>query len=276
MEENKPQRYIHGMRDSLAPLVRADTLRMAKRTGTGHLGPALSIVELLVTLYFDYLHIDPKRPDDAERDRFILSKGHGCMALYATLAHRGFFPVAELETYLADGSRLPGHPSSKILPGVDFSTGSLGHGLGVGAGIALSGKLSGADYRTVVLISDGECDEGSTWEAVLAAAHWKLNKLTCIVDYNKIQSFGRTVDVMNLEPFADKWKAFQWHVQEVDGHDPACIAAALRVADKETERPSVIIAHTIKGKGLSDLEDTVDSHYLPLTEEQYRRSIAAS
>lgn len=245
------------------------TIEMAYRAKSGHLGPALSIIDILSVLYFGYLSIDPKRLDDPNRDRFILSKGHGCSSLYVTLAKRGFFPETDLATFTKDNSQFPGHPSSKLLHGIEASTGSLGHGLGIGVGIALAGKRDGLPYRTVVLVSDGECDEGSVWEAVLAAGHWKLGRLTCIVDYNKIQSFGRTADIMDLEPFTDKWRAFRWHVQEVNGHRHAEILEALAVADREPERPSVIIAHTIKGKGISHLENTVESHYWPLNNEQY-------
>ncbi|MBI2117736.1 transketolase, partial [Candidatus Peregrinibacteria bacterium] len=232
-------------------VLRCDIFTMAHRAKSGHLGSAFSIVDILTVLYFRRLAIDPAHPRDPDRDRFILSKGHGCAALYVALAHRGFFPTELLVTHLQDGSTLAGHPSSRMVPGVDASTGSLGHGLGIGLGMALVAKRDGKAYRTFVLISDGECDEGSTWEAILAASQWKLSSLTCIVDYNKIQSFGRVGDVMELEPFAEKWRAFGWNVQETDGHDHAAMRAAVAAADKETERPSVIIAHTVKGKGVS-------------------------
>ena len=201
---------------------------MAFGAKSGHLGPAFSIADILAVLYFGHLKLDPKKPHWADRDRFILSKGHGCSSLYVTLAVRGFFPREELSTYIKDGSRLPGHPSSRMLPGIEASTGSLGHGLNIGVGLTLAAARSKNPWRTVVIVSDGECDEGSTWEAVLSAGHWKLGGLTCIVDYNKIQSFGRVADVMELEPFADKWRAFAWHVQEIDGHAHAAILGALR------------------------------------------------
>lgn len=253
--------------------IRRDIVTIAHRAKSGHIGPALSIVDILTVLYFHHLRINPGNPVDPGRDRFILSKGHGCAALYVTLAHRGFFPVELLATYLQDGSTLAGHPSSRTVPGVEASTGSLGHGLSIGAGMALAAKRDGNAYRTFVLISDGECDEGSTWEAVLAASHWKLPSLTCIVDYNKIQSFGRVRDVMELEPFADKWRAFGWHVQEADGHDHAALLSTIAAADREEERPSVIIAYTVKGKGVSFMEDTVDWHYLSPTDAQRDRAL---
>ena len=247
---------------------------MAYNAKSGHLGPAFSIVDLLAVLYFRHLRIDPNNPRDPLRDRFILSKGHGCSSLYVTLARRGFFPVEELKTFTKDLSRFPGHPSSLMLPGIEASTGSLGHGLNLGVGIALAGKRDHLAYRTVVIVSDGECDEGSTWEAILAAGHWKLPHLTCIVDYNKIQSFGRTKDIMDLEPFAEKWRAFNWHVQEVNGHNHGEILSALETADTEPSRPNVIIAHTVKGKGVSFMEDTVDWHYWTPTEEHLKKALA--
>lgn len=241
--------------------IRRDILGMCFRAKSGHLGSSFSTVDILTSLYFHYLNIDPKQPAMKRRDRFILSKGHGCSALYVTLAHAGFFPKSELETFIQDGSRLPGHPSSALLPGVEASTGSLGHGLNIGVGLALAAKRSKETWRTVVVISDGECDEGSTWEAILTAGFWQLSGLRCIVDYNKIQSFGRVADVMELEPFADKWRAFGWNVQEVDGHDHTAILTALQATDTVSDKPSVIIAHTVKGKGVSYMENTVDWHY---------------
>ncbi|MEI8230793.1 MAG: transketolase [Candidatus Peregrinibacteria bacterium] len=256
---------------SLSNEIRRMVVTMAHRARSAHVGSALSMVDILAALYFRSLKIDPLRSRDSGRDRFILSKGHGAMGLYATLALRGFFPVEELSTFGSDGGRLPGHPCSHVLPGVEYSSGSLGHGLSVGLGMALAAKLNGENHRTVVLLSDGECDEGSTWEAVLAAGHWKMPRLTAIVDYNKIQSFGRTADIMDLEPFAEKWRAFQWHIQEIDGHDHQAILSALECADQESVMPSVIIAHTVKGKGIPAIENTVDSHYRPPTDEHLRK-----
>lgn len=259
---------------SLSTQIRRDTMVMAHRAKSGHLGSAFSIVDVLTVLYFDYLTLDPKNPKDPERDRFILSKGHGCSTLYTTLAKRGFFPEEELTTYIQNGSRFPGHPSSLLLPGIEASTGSLGHGLSLGLGMALAAKRDKKDYRSVVIVSDGECDEGSTWEAILAAGHWETDQLTCIVDYNKIQSFGTTAEIMNLEPFADKWRAFNWHVQEVNGHNHAEIRFALQAADEEKKRPSVIIAHTIKGKGVSFMENTIDWHYWSPNDDHLKQALS--
>ncbi len=247
---------------------------MSHHAKTGHLGSTFSATDLLTVLYFAFLRIDPAHPADPLRDRFILSKGHGCSSLYVTLAKRGFFPEEELETFTKDGSRLPAHPSSRLLPGIEASTGSLGHGLSLGVGMALAAKREKLPYRTVVVVSDGECDEGSTWEAVLSAGHWKLGQLICIVDYNKIQAFGRTKDIMDLEPFADKWRAFNWHVQEVNGHDHGDILAALKNTQEDLSKPHVIIAHTIKGKGASFMEDTVDWHYWQLTDDHLKTALS--
>ncbi len=259
---------------SMSREVRRTVIAMANRAKSGHVGSALSTIDILSVLYHRFLRIDPKNPKWAERDRFILSKGHGCSGLYATLAQRGFFSESSLETFLKDESIFAGHPSALHVPGVELSTGSLGHGLNVGVGMALADKRDHTGRRTVVLVSDGECDEGSTWEAALTAGHWELGGLTCIVDYNKIQSFGRTADIMDLEPFADKWRAFRWHVQEVDGHNHAEIEEALAATLREDNKPSVIIAHTVKGKGVSFMEDTVDWHYWPPNDEQKAQAFA--
>jgi len=202
--------------------------------------------------------LTPKRPTWNERDRLIVSKGHGAAVLYAVLAERGFFPVGELMTYGQDGSPFTGHVSHHV-PGVELSTGSLGHGLPVGCGLALAARRDRALYRTYVILSDGELDEGSNWEAILFAGHHQLSRLTALVDYNKIQSFGSVKEVLDLEPLADKWRAFGWTVLEVDGHDHAGIAAALR-AD-HLGRPKVLLAHTIKGKGVACMEGKLAWHY---------------
>jgi transketolase len=237
------------------------------------LGSSFSIVDLLTTLYFRFLNVDPANPHDPNRDRFILSKGHGCSSLYVTLAHKGFFPTEKLETYMQNDSMFAGHPSALLVPGIEVSTGSLGHGLPVGIGIALAGKLDQKKYKTVVIVSDGECDEGTTWESALAAGNWGLENLICIVDYNKIQSFGTVKEVMELEPFLDKWKAFKWDVQEVDGHNHSEIAAALGRAHGGG-KPHVIIAHTVKGKGVSFMENTVDWHYWTPTDEHLTQALS--
>ncbi len=253
--------------------MRREILAMAYRAKAGHLGSAFSMTDLLTCLYFHFLRYDPANPQWDGRDRFILSKGHACCGLYTVLAEAGFFPTEDLQTYLRDGSRLSGHASSMV-PGIEFSTGSLGHGLSFGVGTALAGKLDNKDYRTIVLMSDGECNEGAVWEAALSAAQWELGNLLCIVDYNKIQSFGRTAEVMGLEPFADKWRAFRWHVQEVDGHDHAAILRGLNAAKPLADQPRIIIAHTVKGKGISFMENTVEWHYHSLNKDQFQKALA--
>jgi transketolase len=225
------------------------------------------MAEIIACLYWDTLRIDPDRPAWPDRDRFILSKGHAAAIVYAALAERGFFPVKELETYCEFGSRLTGHITSGV-PGVEFSSGSLGHGLPVGCGLALAAKREQLPYRTVVLCSDGEFDEGSNWEAALFAPHHKLDNLLLIVDYNKIQSFGRVKDVLDLAPLADKFHAFRWSVREVDGHDLQQMTEAFNAFPFEAGKPSIVIANTLKGKGVSFMEDELAWHYKSPSEEQ--------
>lgn len=251
--------------------IRIKTLEMVSRAKSCHIGSAFSCIDILAALYFKVLKINTTNPQNEERDRFILSKGHACSGLYVTLALKGFFPEEHLNDYLKNGSFLIAHGNSMV-PGVEVSTGSLGHGLGIGAGMAFVAKQKEAKHNVFVLLSDGECDEGSTWEAVLAANHFRLNNLIAIVDYNKIQSFGRVKEVMDLEPFSEKWRAFGWVVLEINGHDVEQICVALLHA-KQQQKPTVIIAHTTKGKGVSFMEDTVESHYLTPTEEQTQSAI---
>ena len=206
---------------ALAKKVRLHALHMIHRAKSSHLGSAYSMADLLAVLYGRILRIDPEKPDAADRDRFILSKGHACAALYAVLAERGFFPKEWLQGFYQDGARLAGHATHVGVPGVEVSTGSLGHGLPIACGMALAGKRDRQSHRVFTLISDGECDEGSTWEAVLFAPHHQLDNLIAIVDYNQIQSLGTVKEVLDLEPFAAKWKAFGWAVREIDGHDCA-------------------------------------------------------
>lgn len=242
----------------LARRIRAHVLRMVHKARASHVGSCLSIADVLAVLYATVLRVDSNRPDWAGRDRFILSKGHAAAALYAVLAERGFIPKHWLETYCEDGSPLAGHVVQGVA-GVEVSTGSLGHGLPIAVGMALAGLRSQADYRVFVLLGDGECDEGSTWEAALFAPHHCLSNLTVIVDYNGIQSFGRTTEVLSLEPFADKWRAFGWEVREVNGHDAEALASAL--GRRGSGKPVAVIAHTIKGKGVSFMEDQLLWHY---------------
>jgi transketolase len=212
-------------------------------------------------LYGKFLRFDPERPDWVNRDRFVLSKGHACTALYAVLAETGYIPVSELESFYQNGSRLVGHATHKDMPGVEISSGSLGHGLPMSTGMALAAKRDDASYRIYCMVSDGECDEGSTWEAALFAPHHKLDNLVVIIDHNKIQSLGRVEDVIDLKPLARKWEAFGWGVREIDGHDFAAIDAAFTAVPFESGKPSCIVAHTVKGKGVSFMEDKLLWHY---------------
>jgi transketolase len=252
--------------------VRLSVLRMIKRAKAAHIGAAFSIVELLVGLYFSALRIDPKKPSGPSRDRFILSKGHSCAALYAALAERGFADGKVLEGFCADNGTLWGHSTAGTMPGIEASTGSLGHGLPIGVGMALAGKMDKAPYRVFVLLGDGEMDEGSVWEALLFAGHRKLDNLVAVVDYNKVQSFGMTAEVLGLEPLAAKFKAANWSAREIDGHSAKEIMGALAAVPLEKGRPTAIIAHTIKGKGVSFMEGTVDWHYKCPDDEQYKRA----
>ncbi len=258
----------------LAKKIRAHVLRMVHRANASHAATCLSAADILAVLYSGILQVDPSRPDWPDRDRFILSKGHGCAAVYAVLAERGFFPKEWLETYCQDGARLPGHITSLGIPGVEVSTGSLGHGLSIGCGMVVAGKGNGQDYRVFVLLSDGECDEGSTWEAALFAPHHHLDNLIAIVDYNKIQSFGTVKEVLDLEPLATKWQAFGWAVREIDGHDFRQIENALKSAPFKISQPSCIIAHTIKGKGVSFMENQLAWHYKSPNAEQLHQALA--
>ena len=254
----------------IAKDIRKKILKMMYESQTAHLGSCLSCVELLTILYFKILKINPKHPLSENRDRFILSKGHGAAALYATLSQRGFFPEKILDTYCQDGGKLPGHSTINCVPGVEVSTGSLGHGLPMGVGMAVAAKNDGKDYRIFVLMSDGECEEGSVWEAAMFAAHHKLDNLIGIIDYNKLQAFGRTNEIMALEPLKEKWSAFGWQVKEVNGHNFSEIEKSLSKIPFRKGKPSLLIAHTIKGKGVSFMEDKLEWHYKNLTEADYK------
>jgi transketolase len=251
-------------------IVRRVVLERARHAGVGHIGSALSIVDLLVALYDRILAVPD--PHDSERDRFVLSKGHGALALYAVLAERGWLSPDLLETYCADGTLLGVHPEH-ALPGIDFSTGSLGQGLGFGAGAALAARLDGSPRRAFVLLSDAECNEGAVWEAVMWAAHHRLSNLVAIVDLNGQQALGYTRDVMNLDPMADRWRAFGWDVHEVDGHDVSAIAATCARLECVDGPPHVLLASTTFGRGVPFMESIIDWHYLPMTEEQFQSAV---
>lgn len=245
---------------ALARRLRAHALRMTHVARASHVGSCLSMADILAVLHGAVLRFDPARPDWAERDRLVISKGHAAAIVYAALAESGFLPVAELDSYSADGGRLAGHVTMTV-PGVELSTGSLGHGLPVAAGMALAAQRAGAGWRSFCVVSDGELDEGSNWEAVQFAQHFRLANLTCIVDYNKIQSFGSVAEVSELHPLAEKFRAFNWGVHELDGHDHAALLAALSGPPPLAGRPTVIVAHTVKGKGVSFMEGQLAWHY---------------
>ena len=251
-----------------AVAIRRNVVRQIKAGGSGHVGGALSAVDILTVLYFRVLNIDPRNPLWRERDRFVLSAGHKCLALYAALAERGFFDVAILDTYGALGSRLPGHPDMHTIPGVETNTGALGHGLAIAAGMALGLRMDGLPCRVFALLGDGELAEGSNWEAAAAAAHHKLHNLLAFVDRNTLQIGGKTTDVMSYEPLADRWSAFGWSVREIDGHDIRQIAGCAEELPFEEGKPSLVIANTIKGKGLSFAENEVSYHHWKATAVQ--------
>jgi len=254
----------------LAHKIRCHTVDMTYLGGSSHIGSILSIADIMAVLYGQVLKYDCNEPKWPERDRFILSKGHAGAAVYATLAECGFFDVERLKTHYQNGSTLSGHVSHKGIPGVEFSTGSLGHGLGVATGMALAAKLDDKTHRVYTLLSDGECNEGSNWEAILFAPHHKLDNLTVVVDHNKLQSIKSTDETLSLAPFAEKWAAFGWDVIEVDGHDHSQIKAAFDKLSSAPGKPKVIIAHTTKGKGVSFMENSVLWHYRSPQGEEYQ------
>jgi transketolase len=253
--------------------IRRHIVDMCAAGDGGHLGGSLSVTDILTTLYFAVMRVDPRRPADPDRDILILSKGHGALGLYATLAERGFFPAAELDGFGQAGSRLMSHPV-RAVPGVEMPTGSLGHGLALGAGFALGARLDGHPRRTFVVLGDGELQEGSVWEAAAGAAGLGLDRLVAVVDRNRLQLTGATEQICALEPLAERWRSFGWAVREVPGHDPAALHAALATGPWQPGRPSVLIAHTVKGAGLPFVADRVTSHYVKLTDRQAARARA--
>jgi transketolase len=257
-----------------AKRIRKKTLRMIHCAKSSHAGSALSMIDILAVLYARVLRVDPACPDWPDRDRFLLSKGHACAGLYAILAARGFFPVKWLDDFYADGAPLAGHATHSGIPGVEVSTGSLGHGLAIGCGMAVIGKRESSNYRVFVLLSDGECDEGSTWESVLFAPHHHLDNLVAIIDYNKIQSLGTVKETLDLEPLGKKWESFGWTVREIDGHDFRQIEETLQNLPVEAGKPTCVIAHTIKGKGVDFMEDKVLWHYRSPDAEELRMALA--
>ena len=272
-DEPAARRYAEAMEqhrrlspEELAPVlsdvargVRRDIVTTIQGAGLGHIGGDLSVTDILVAAYWGVLRLDPSRPDDPDRDRFVLSKGHCASALYSVLASCGYFARSELATFAQPLSPLNGHPNRVKVPGVETNTGPLGHGFPVATGCALGGKLRGADFRTVVVMGDGEMQEGSNWEAAMTAAHYELSSLTAIVDRNRLQQGARTEDTKTLEPLHDKWTSFGWETRRIDGHDHQALLEAL--APSTTGKPVAVVADTIKGKGVSFMEDRVEWHH---------------
>jgi transketolase len=240
---------------------RRSIINMVENGKRGHIGPAMSLVEMLRVLYDTFLRYRADDPLWPDRDRLILSKGHGCLALYATLAHKGFFPLSELATFGKANSRMGGHPEWAKVPGVEASTGALGHGLPIGVGMALAGKIRKQNYRVVVITGDGELNEGSIWEAAMSAAKHKLSNLTVMVDYNKLQAYGLTSEVLDLEPLVDKWRSFGFAVEEVEGHDISALERLMSRLPLDSQKPTAVICHTIKGKGLHFAEGIPEWHH---------------
>lgn len=257
-----------------AQQLRVHVVRMTHAAGSGHPGGSLSATDVVAALYFHVLRVDPENPAWPDRDRFVLSKGHAAPVLYAALAERGFFPPSDLLTLRKLGSHLQGHPEYGTTPGVEACAGAEGHGLSIGVGMALAARLDGRDYRTYVMVGDGENDVGETWEAAMTAAHFRLDNLTAIVDRNGIQQEGRTEEIMSLEPLTDKWRAFGWHVIELDGHDVEAILGGIEEAKGTRGRPTVLIAHTVKGKGVSYMEHNVRFHGVAPTDEELEQALA--
>ena len=259
----------------IALTIRRRTIETSARARIPHLGSCLSCVELLTALYWQELRIDPQLPEDPSRDRFVLSKGHGAPVLFQVLAERGFYEIERLAEFGEPGSVFHEHPPKPgYIPGVEAATGSLGHGLPMALGMAIAQRIQGSTSRSYALLSDGECNEGSIWEAAMLAAGQHVHQLTAIVDYNKWQATGRSQEVMALEPLAAKWEAFGWHAQEINGHDLVAIRQALTAAREEKSKPSVIVAHTTKGKGVSFMEDDNNWHYRTPNQEELAAALA--
>ncbi|MFH0749227.1 MAG: transketolase [Candidatus Bathyarchaeota archaeon] len=252
---------------------RREILIMTSIAGSGHPGGSLSAIDFLTALYFHHMKIDPKNPGWKDRDRFILSKGHAVPALYVVLAELGFFPKEELARFRKLGSILQGHPDMNITPGIEMSTGSLGQGLSVSCGMSLAGRLDKKDFRVYCMLGDGELDEGSVWEAAMAASHYKLDNLTAVLDRNEMQVDGTTEDVMCLEPLKGKWESFGWNVIEIDGHDMYQILETLDAVKDIKGKPTIIIAKTVKGKGISFMENKLEYHGTALSSEELTRAL---
>lgn len=260
--------------EAKAQLLRRHIVRMTHQVQSGHPGGSMSACDIVTALYFRVLRVDPKRPAWADRDRFVLSKGHACPVLYAALAERGFFPVEELMTFRRINSRLQGHPEMGTTPGVENAAGAEGQGLSFSVGLALGAKLDHAPWRVYCLMGDGEQDVGQTWEAAMAGAKYHLDNLTAFIDRNGIQQEGRTEEILPLEPLADKWRAQNWNVLEIDGHDVRAILGAVHEAQATKGRPTVVVCRTVKGKGVSFMENVLKYHGAATSDEELRRALA--
>lgn len=261
-------KYINKL-ERIAVRIRKHVIEMLYRAKSGHPGGSLSSVEAIVALYFSHMNFDPKDPTNPERDRFILSKGHAAPALYSALAESGFFDVKELKDLRKINSMLQGHPVCKCTPGVEASTGSLGHGLSFGVGVALAGKLDKKDYHVYVMVGDGETNEGQIWEAAASASHYKLDNLIALLDRNFLQIDGNTEDVLRLESVKERWESFGWNVFEIDGHDIRLILETLDKAENHQNKPTMVILNTVKGKGVSFMENNVDFHGVAPNKMEY-------
>ena len=259
--------------EKMAVIIRCDIIDMICTAAAGHPGGSLSAADVVTALYFRIMRLDPQNPDWPDRDRFILSKGHACPVWYAALAERGYFDKSHLKTLRQMGSILQGHPDLRKTPGIDMTAGSLGHGLSAGLGMALSGKLQQKDYHVFVIIGDGESQEGSIWEASMAAPNFKLDNLTAILDYNHLQNDYSVDDIMPIHPAVDKWQAFGWHVLDIDGHNMGQVVAALEEAKSHKGKPTMIVANTVKGKGVSYMENVCEWHGRAPCQEEADRAI---
>ena len=259
--------------EEIAKRIRREVLEIIYRTKSPHIGCSLSMVDILVVLYFRTLSVKPENPDDPNRDRFILSKGHGCPALYVTLFQRGFIDKNIIAGFAKDGGTLETHPTRNIPWGIEVSSGSVGHGLSIGAGMALAAKYDQKSYRVFVLLGDGELDEGSNWEAIMFASHHKLDNLVAIIDRNQLQIMGSTSEVLNLEPLGEKWRSFGWETREVDGHNLGELIETFQSIPLQKGRPSCIIANTIKGKGVSFMENELRWHDKYPNDEEYKKAL---
>jgi transketolase len=254
--------------------LRISILNMAVRANGGHIGGAYSIIDVMTALYFRVLKHDPSNPAWPERDRVIYSKGHGSLALYNVLAGTGYFGEERLQKFSVDGGLLAGHPERDFVPGVEATTGSLGHGLSIGCGMALADQLDKNTRRVFVIMSDGECNEGSIWEAAMSASQFKLDNLTLVIDSNKLESLGKVSDIMNIEPLGERFRTFGWGVVEIDGHDMELVVEALERAPFEASKPSLIVAHTVKGKGVSFMENVPMWHFRAPNEKETKMALA--